>query len=70
MIAQEAQKMAGVESPSCIQTIAEGDIMYIGCTCRLVLLLLTVSSHSPQAENVWLPNADDIEAAVREILNY
>ncbi|MFD1125609.1 alpha-ketoacid dehydrogenase subunit beta [Lentilactobacillus raoultii] len=68
VVAQEAQKMAGVGA-QVASAIAEDDIMSLDAPIGRVSAPDSVFPFA-MAENDWLPNADDIEAKVREILNY
>lgn len=68
MIAQEAQKMAGAGA-KVASDIAENDIMSLDAPIGRVSAPDSIFPFA-MAENDWLPNADDIEAKVREILNY
>lgn len=68
VVAQEAQKMAGVGA-QVTSAIAEDDIMSLDAPIGRVSAPDSVFPFA-MAENDWLPNADDIEAKVREILNY
>ena len=68
VIAQEAQKMAGVGA-QVASAIAENDIMSLDAPIGRVAAPDSIFPFA-MAENDWLPNADDIEAKVREILNY
>ena len=68
VIVQEAQKMAGVGA-QVASAISEGAIMYLDAPVTRVAAPNSVYPF-PQAENVWLPGARDIEDAVREVINY
>ncbi|RRG08241.1 MAG: alpha-ketoacid dehydrogenase subunit beta [Lactobacillus sp.] len=68
VVAQEAQKMAGVGA-QVASAVAEDDIMSLDAPIGRVSAPDSVFPFA-MAENDWLPNADDIEAKVREILNY
>ncbi|EHM00707.1 alpha-ketoacid dehydrogenase subunit beta [Lentilactobacillus parafarraginis] len=68
VIAQEAQKMAGVGA-QVASAIAENDIMSLDAPIGRVAAPDSIFPFA-MAENDWLPNADDIEEKVREILNY
>lgn len=68
VIAQEAQKMAGAGA-KVASDIAENDIMSLDAPIGRVSAPDSIFPFA-MAENDWLPNADDIEAKVREILNY
>ncbi|WP_283678849.1 alpha-ketoacid dehydrogenase subunit beta [Lentilactobacillus sp. Marseille-Q4993] len=68
VIAQEAQKMAGVGAEVASE-IAENKIMSLDAPIGRVAAPDSVFPFA-MAENDWLPNADDIEEKVREILNY
>ncbi|ORN17205.1 alpha-ketoacid dehydrogenase subunit beta [Lentilactobacillus parabuchneri] len=68
VIAQEAQKMTGAGAKVAAD-IAEKDIMSLDAPIGRVAAPDSIFPFA-MAENYWLPNADDIEAKVREILNY
>ena len=68
VIVQEAQKMAGVGA-QVASAISEGAIMYLDAPVIRVAAPNSVYPF-PQAENVWLPGADDIEGAATQAVNY
>ncbi|AQW20540.1 alpha-ketoacid dehydrogenase subunit beta [Lentilactobacillus curieae] len=68
VLVQEAQKMAGVGAQVASE-IAENKIMSLDAPIGRVAAPDSVFPFA-MAENDWLPNADDIEEKVREILNY
>ncbi len=68
VIAQEAQRMAGAGARVAAE-IAENAIMSLDAPIGRVSAPDSIFPFA-MAENDWLPNADDIEAKVREILNY
>nr|AAP74189.1 pyruvate dehydrogenase complex beta-subunit [Limosilactobacillus reuteri] len=68
VIVQEAQKMAGVGA-QVASAISEGAIMYLDAPVIRVAAPNSVYPF-PQAENVWLPGADDIEDAATQAVNY
>lgn len=68
VVVQEAQKMAGVGAVVASE-ISEHAIMSLDAPIARVAAPNSVYPFA-QAENVWIPNADDIEAKVRETLSY
>ncbi|GAY74104.1 alpha-ketoacid dehydrogenase subunit beta [Lentilactobacillus kosonis] len=68
VLVQEAQKMAGVGAHVASE-IAENKIMSLDAPIGRVAAPDSIFPFA-MAENDWLPNADDIEEKVREILNY
>ena len=68
VIVQEAQKMAGVGA-QVASAISESAIMYLDAPVIRVAAPNSVYPF-PQAENVWLPGADDIEDAATQAVNY
>ena len=68
VIVQEAQKQAGVGAQIASE-IAERAILSLEAPIGRVLAPDTVFPFG-QAENVWLPNAADIEEKVKEIVNF
>lgn len=68
VIVQEAQKMAGVGA-QVASAISEQAIMSLDAPIGRVAAPNSVYPFA-QAENVWIPAADDIEAKVREVLEY
>ena len=68
VIVQEAQKQAGVGA-QVASAISEGAIMYLDAPVSRVAAPNSVYPF-PQAENVWLPTANDIEEAARDTVNY
>lgn len=68
VVVQEAQKMAGVGA-TVASEIAENKIMSLDAPIGRVSAPDSVYPFA-MAENDWLPNADDIEAKVREIVSY
>lgn len=68
VVVQEAQKMAGVGA-QVASAIAEGAIMYLDAPVKRVAAPNSVYPFA-QAENVWIPNANDIEEAVRDTVNF
>ena len=68
VIVQEAQKQAGVGA-EVASAISEGAIMYLDAPITRVAAPNSVYPF-PQAENVWLPGADDIEDAATQAVNY
>ena len=65
---QEAQRMAGVGA-LVASDIAEEKIMSLDAPIGRVAAPDSVYPFA-QAEGDWIPNADDIEAKAREIVNY
>jgi len=68
VVVQEAQKMAGVGAVVASE-ISEHAIMSLDAPIARVAAPNSVYPFA-QAENVWIPNADDIEVKVRETLSY
>ncbi|WP_137598159.1 alpha-ketoacid dehydrogenase subunit beta [Paucilactobacillus kaifaensis] len=68
VVVQEAQKMAGVGA-QVASAISEQAIMSLDAPIGRVAAPNSVYPFA-QAENVWIPAADDIEAKVREVLEY
>lgn len=68
VVVQEAQKMAGVGA-QVASAISEGAIMYLDAPVKRVAAPNSVYPFA-QAENVWIPNANDIEEAVSETVNF
>ncbi|MFD2728528.1 alpha-ketoacid dehydrogenase subunit beta [Enterococcus camelliae] len=68
VVVQEAQKQAGVSAQVAAE-IAERAILSLEAPIGRVAAPDTVFPFG-QAENVWLPNAADIEAKVKEIVNF
>lgn len=68
VVVQEAQKMAGVGA-QVASAISEGAIMYLDAPVKRVAAPNSVYPFA-QAENVWIPNANDIEEAVRDTVNF
>ncbi|HJE87040.1 alpha-ketoacid dehydrogenase subunit beta [Levilactobacillus brevis] len=68
VVVQEAQRMAGVGAVVA-SDIAEEKIMSLDAPIGRVAAPDSVYPFA-QAENDWIPNADDVEAKVREIVNY
>ena len=68
VVVQEAQRMAGVAS-TVISEISERAILSLEAPIGRVAAPDTPFPFG-QAENIWLPNAKDIEAKVRETVNF
>ncbi|GAK47232.1 pyruvate dehydrogenase E1 component subunit beta [Secundilactobacillus oryzae JCM 18671] len=68
VVVQEAQRMAGVGA-TVASDIAENVIMSLDAPIGRVAAPDSIYPWA-QAENDWIPNADDIEAKVRELVNY
>lgn len=68
VVVQEAQRMAGVAS-TVISEISEQAILSLEAPIGRVAAPDTPFPFG-QAENIWLPNAKDIEAKVRETVNF
>ncbi len=68
VVVQEAQKQAGVGAQIASE-IAERAILSLEAPIGRVSAPDTVFPFG-QAENVWLPNAADIEEKVKEIVNF
>ena len=65
---QEAQKQAGVGG-QVVSEISERAILSLQAPIGRVSAPDTVFPFG-QAENIWLPNAADIEAKVKETMNF
>jgi pyruvate dehydrogenase E1 component beta subunit len=68
VVVQEAQKMAGVGAHVASE-ISEHAIMSLDAPIGRVAAPNSVYPFA-QAENVWIPGVDEIEAKAREILDY
>ncbi|WP_125712721.1 alpha-ketoacid dehydrogenase subunit beta [Companilactobacillus kedongensis] len=68
VVVQEAQKMAGVGA-QVASAISENAIMSLDAPIGRVAAPNSVYPFA-QAEDIWIPGADEIEEKVREILNY
>ena len=68
VVVQEAQRQAGV-SAQVISEISERAILSLEAPIGRVAAPDTVFPFG-QAENIWLPNAADIEAKVKEIAEF
>ena len=68
VVVQEAQKMAGVGA-TVVSAIAEKDILSLDAPIGRVAAPDSIYPFA-QAEDDWIPDAADIEAKVREIVNY
>lgn len=68
VVVQEAQRQAGV-STQVISEISERAILSLEAPIGRVSAPDTVFPFG-QAENIWLPNASDIEAKVKEIAEF
>ncbi|KRM60062.1 alpha-ketoacid dehydrogenase subunit beta [Secundilactobacillus malefermentans] len=68
VVVQEAQRMAGVGAVVA-SDIAENVILSLDAPIGRVAAPDTIYPWA-QAENDWIPNADDIEAKVRDLVNY
>jgi len=68
VVAQEAQRQAGVGA-AVMSEISERFVMYLDAPVGRVAAPDSVYPFA-QAENEWLPNPDDIIAAVKEVVSY
>ena len=68
VVVQEAQKQAGVGG-QVVSEISERAILSLQAPIGRVSAPDTVFPFG-QAENIWLPNAADIEAKVKETMNF
>ncbi|MFD1418218.1 alpha-ketoacid dehydrogenase subunit beta [Companilactobacillus keshanensis] len=68
VVVQEAQKMAGVGA-QVASAISENAIMSLDAPIGRVAAPNSVYPFA-QAEDIWIPGADEIEEKVKEILNY